>query len=280
VAVTVEVTPRDPKPALRLRPVPQSEPPFDDERDPRPWAFPPRLAPDWSVPPTSPRRTAAGAGGTVQAAGAAGAPAPTGPGDSVDAGATATATHTGPTPTSRDGRRAAPPRRARGGAGSPDQTGRDRRTGSGAQDAGPTAPGPLWSALPAGTPGHRAAPRLHPGAPGDARLAVRRFVGACVEVLNGYRPAAHLRRLALPGEAARVVAQGVAGAHRVADLRHAASRARRGAPVAVLRLRVCEPRPGAAEASVVLVTGERSWAMALRLELHDGSWLATTLRLI
>jgi hypothetical protein len=48
----------------------------------------------------------------------------------------------------------------------------------------------------------------------------------------------------------------------------------------VLRVRLCEPRPGAIEASVILLTGERTWALALRLEKHDETWQATTLRLI
>jgi hypothetical protein len=120
---------------------------------------------------------------------------------------------------------------------------------------------------------------------GDAHHAVRRFVRMCVEVLNGYRPATHLRRLTLPREAPGVVAQGVAGARRVAELRRAVARAadrrvRRPGPVGVLRLRLCEPRPGAVEAAVLLVTGERTWAMALRLELHQQAWAATALRLI
>jgi hypothetical protein len=121
------------------------------------------------------------------------------------------------------------------------------------------------------------------GASGDARLAVRRFVGLCIEVLNGYRPAAHLRRLAQPREAAGVVAQGLAGARRVAEARRRAAgrgRTRRPAPVAVVQSRLCEPRAGAVEAAVVLVIGERTWAMALRLELQQGTWMATTLRLI
>ena len=157
------------------------------------------------------------------------------------------------------------------------------------------------------------------GASGDAKLAVRRFVHMCVEVLNGYRPAAHLRRLALPKEAAGVVAQAAAGTSRVAELRCEARPGRRRAgqtvaadartipadgrtgmadgrpgtaarrpgprdrqrsPVGVLGLRLCEPRPGAVEAAVLLVTGERTWAMALRLELHQQSWCATTLRLL
>ncbi len=106
----------------------------------------------------------------------------------------------------------------------------------------------------------------------------------CVEVLNGNRPAAHLRRLSTPAEAAEVVAQGLAGARRVADMRRprrpGERRHQRPSPVAVLRVRHCEPRPGAVEVAVALVTGERTWAMALRLELHSETWAATTLRLI
>jgi Family of unknown function (DUF6459) len=135
---------------------------------------------------------------------------------------------------------------------------------------------------PAARPGGASA---FAGASGDAHLAVRRFVRMCVEVLNGYRPATHLRRLTLPREAQVVVAQGVAGARRVAELRRAVARhgdrrGRRPGPVGVLRLRLCEPRSGAVEAAVLLLTGERTWAMALRLELHQRAWAATALRLI
>src|SRR5687768_640702 len=116
---TVTVTRQGPKPAIRLRPAPRHEPPFDDERDPRSWPLPHQLALDWSRPvERSPR-------------------------------------HPAPPPV--------------------------RRT-------------------------------VVTGASAEARLAVRRFVSTCVEVLNGHRPAAHLRRLSQPREAATVVAQGLAGA--------------------------------------------------------------------
>ena len=123
------------------------------------------------------------------------------------------------------------------------------------------------------------------GASADARYAVHRFVRLCVEVLNGHRPAAQLRRLALPREAAGVVAQGLAGAQRMAGQRRPAGPAdrrpyRRTPPVAVVRLRLCQPCPAAVEAAVALVTAERTWAMALRLELHDEAWAATALRII
>jgi hypothetical protein len=189
---TLEATRRSTEPAIRLRPTPRCEPPFDDELEPITWATAHQIALDW------------------------------------------------------------PPSQADGPA-------------TGTRD-----------------PGRRSSLA---GASADARLAVRRFVRTCVEVLNGHRPAAHLRRLSRPLEASEVVAQGMAAAHRVADLRRASQppgrhRPRRGAPVAVIRVRLCEPRPGAIEAAVALLTADRTWALALRLELHQESWCATTLRMI
>jgi hypothetical protein len=125
-----------------------------------------------------------------------------------------------------------------------------------------------------------AAPPVVAGASGDAKLAVRRFVRLCVEVLNGFRPAAHLRRMALPSGAAEVVAQGLAGARRAAALRKGNQRTARPTPVAVLKVVLCEPRSGAVEVAVTLVTGDRTWAMAFRLELHQQTWTATTLLII
>jgi hypothetical protein len=190
---TVTVPRQVSRPAIRLRPAPRHEPPFDDERDPLTWPSPHQLALDWPRPATSPE------------------PAKPPP----------------------------PP---------------VRRT-------------------------------VVTGASAEARMAVRRFVATCVEVLNGYRPAAHLRRLAQPREAATVVAQGLAGARRVAEARTArtaglAARPRRPAPAAVVRLQLCEPREGAVEAAAVLMIGDRTHAMAIRLEAHDESWLATAFRLI
>ena len=193
---TVEIAPHGPRPAVRLRPVPRCEPPFDDEREPAARAIAHQLALDWSS--TGPPR----------------APA------------------------------AAPP------------------------PARPHTPRPIVA-----------------GTSADARLAVRHFLNLCVEVLNGYRPPAHLRRVSRPCEAAGVVAQGIAGAQRVAALRSTSQLpgrrpARRPPPVAVVRLLLCQPRPGAVEAAVALVTGERTWAMALRMECHQECWSATALRLI
>ena len=191
---TVEVTRPGPRPAIRLRPAPRHEPPFDDERDPRSWPDPHQLALEWPRP--------------------------------------------------------APPRQA------------------------PPEPPP--------PPRKRT---VVTGASPEAKLAVRRFVATCVEVLNGYRPAAHLRRLSQPREAAAVVSQAVVGARRVTEARQARTagrspRPRRPVPAAVVRLRLCEPREGAVEGAAVLVIGDRTHAMAFRLELHEETWQATTLRLI
>ena len=123
------------------------------------------------------------------------------------------------------------------------------------------------------------------GASAEAKDAVYRFVRTCVEVLNGYRPAAHMRRLAVPTEAAAIVAQLMATTHRVTEMRRrlqspAKRVSHRPLPVAVVRLRLCEPRPGAVEAAFALVLGDRTWAMALRMEQHQQAWSATTLRLV
>jgi hypothetical protein len=175
---------------------------------------------------------------------------------------------------------------SRGHAGAPASGGLppiDSRwlTGPRPRDAASAGSGPRGAAAVAHgqPPGHRQAVA---GASADAKLAVRRFVRMCVEVLNGHRPPAHLRRLSRPAEAAEVVAQALVGTYRVAEMRKQSSRRppRRPLPVAVIRLRLCEPRPGAVEAAVAMVIGERTWAMALRLELHQDIWSATTLRLI
>jgi hypothetical protein len=153
--------------------------------------------------------------------------------------------------------------------------------------ASPAAGAPPAPAAASGPVVERPAGGELAGASVEAKLAVRRFVAVCVEVINGHRPAAHLRRLSRPGEAAGIVAQALAAGRRAGELRKAvrtsrtADRHGRGpAPVAVLRLRLCEPRPGVVEAAVLLVTGERTWALAVRLEQHHQSWAATTLRLV
>jgi hypothetical protein len=108
--------------------------------------------------------------------------------------------------------------------------------------------------------------------PPPAHAAASRFVAACVEVLNGFRPAAHLRPLIPTEQFAGVMTQLTRRAVRL----RMPGRERIG----VRRLRVCEPRAGVAEAVAVLGTGEASWAMALRFEYRRGSWLCTLLEVV
>lgn len=160
-------------------------------------------------------------------------------------------------------------------------------------DRAPTA------ARPATRPATRSAAQPSPAA--AAHLATSRFIGACVEVLNGYRPVAHLRAVTSPGEytvladelmvratgirtrrLAVRAALGVIGGSPAPPAGGGPDAGGRGRPAAVVvrRLRVFEPREGVAEAAVVLGHGDRAWAMAVRLECRQGAWLCTRLQVI
>src|SRR5262249_48381115 len=116
----------------------------------------------------------------------------------------------------------------------------------------------------------------------ESRIAAQRFVGACLEALNGFRPVAHLRPLVAPLDFSSVTDQLTRRAVRVrmapprgqAVVRAGRDGARqRQSQVALRRMRVCEPRPGVAEAAAVVAHGDASWAMAVRLERRRGRWL-------
>ncbi len=130
----------------------------------------------------------------------------------------------------------------------------------------------------------RPEPPSFPLAPTEARTAVRRFVAVLTEVLNGYRPPAHLRHWCRPLVATTVIAQARAAQHRIGETRpRRVTRDRHGRrpdPVAVIRMRLCEPRSGAVEATVLLATGVRTWALALRLEEDEQGWATTVARLL
>ncbi|MET7417563.1 Rv3235 family protein [Dactylosporangium sp. NPDC005555] len=118
------------------------------------------------------------------------------------------------------------------------------------------APAP---ARPARTPPPAAAPTLPPPA-----AAAQRFVGMCVEILNGYRPAAHLRQMTHPKHCGAVTDQLIRRTVRVRmPPSHAA---RQGNLVRVRRMLVTEPLPGIAELVAILEQGPAVWAMAVRLE--------------
>jgi hypothetical protein len=155
-------------------------------------------------------------------------------------------------------------------------------SGAGARNEGPGGPGPArgvrstvvrtfsrGSVLSAPAGGHP---------PAEIHVAASRFVGVCVEILNGFRPVAHLRTLTTPFDYVSVTRQLTRRAMRI---RMPPRRPRTvDEQVAVLCLRVCELRDGVAEAAAVLHVGGSSWALALRFEQRRGAWLCTLLQVI
>ena len=156
----------------------------------------------------------------------------------------------------------------------------------------PAVPTPQAPAVPAPRPRRGPASRVAPigDVQGESCAAAYRFVDACVEVLNGYRPVVHLRTYTTPQDYVRVADQLT---RRAVRLRMAPAH-RRGTPrptpphprtepdrVVLQRLWVCEPHAGTVEAAVVLGHGEGSWAMAVRLERrHRRQWHCTLMQVI
>ncbi|MFI6262074.1 Rv3235 family protein [Micromonospora sp. NPDC051006] len=134
--------------------------------------------------------------------------------------------------------------------------------------------------VPAGPGRHSAAP-LPPAAlvtaTPEATRAAHRFVGTCLEVLNGYRPPGQLRSLLDPARAHDLLTELANAAGRTGPARRRSTRP----TVRLRRLRAGEPRDGAVEVAAVL-TGPvgRTWAMALRLEHRRGRWLCTALHVL
>ncbi|MFE9203830.1 Rv3235 family protein [Micromonospora sp. NPDC007230] len=111
----------------------------------------------------------------------------------------------------------------------------------------------------------------------EATRAAHRFVRTFLEIVNGYRPPGQLRPLCLPDATTRVATELTRAARRVGPIRRRATRP----ALQLRRLRVCEPRAGAAEAAAVLAgAGGASWAIALRVEHRRGTWLCTTLEVL
>ena len=108
-------------------------------------------------------------------------------------------------------------------------------------------PGRLARTLPGTGAAHvRPSPARDPARRRPARppphAAAQRFVGMCVEILNGYRPAAHLRPLTHPKHFTAVTDQLIRRTVRVRmPPSHAA---RQGHLVRVRRMLLCEPLPG------------------------------------
>lgn len=118
---------------------------------------------------------------------------------------------------------------------------------------------------------------LPPATAPEATRAAHRFVGTCLEVVNGYRSPTQVRALLDPARAGDLLTELARASGRAGTARR-----RTGRPlVRLLRLRVCEPRETAVEAAAVLAgAGGRSWAMALRLEHRRGRWLCTALHVL
>ncbi|MEV6515407.1 Rv3235 family protein [Micromonospora chalcea] len=236
--------PRAPRPPVRLRPAPPLDPPCTDE-DPV-WSPLGQLALDLADPR---RRDPAGA--AARPAGRAPDPPPAWPrwSSSLDRP---------PTLAPPPGGLAAPPPAA-------DTSGPVRTT------PGPTgtAPGCGSPTFDTGTP----TSALASATPEGARAA-HRFVRTFLEIVNGFRPPGQLRPLCLPETVAPVTAELTRAARRVTPVRRRTAR-----PALLLRrLRVCEPRAGAVEATAVFIgAAGTSWAVALRLERRRGTWLCLVL---
>ncbi|WP_196921226.1 Rv3235 family protein [Micromonospora vinacea] len=131
--------------------------------------------------------------------------------------------------------------------------------------------------VPDRSPTTHPAASLPPATAPETTRAAHRFVGTCVEVVNGYRSPAQVRALLDPARAGDLLTELARASGRAGT-----SRRRTGRPlVRLLRLRVCEPREAAVEAAAVLTgAGGRSWAMALRLEHRRGRWLCTALHVL
>jgi hypothetical protein len=136
-----------------------------------------------------------------------------------------------------------------------------------------------------------------PAADAPTRVATRRFVSICVEVIGGFRPVAQLRPFCSPDAfeliAQRLLGRAVAARGGAGWRPNPAGRAPAGPPrtarghqsappdrVSVLRVQACEVSDEVAEVAAVLCRRETVWAMALRLELVRGRWLCTHLELI
>jgi len=281
------------RPAVRVRPVPPLEPPFDDERDP---ATVERAPVPLSVrAPELPLDLPARARARAPRPSAGTAPAGAAPAVNVPAGNLSA----GDVRAARAAVAVAP--------GRVDSERAPATLSPALVTSSPATHARLALAAPASLAPNAAGPTATEStgagpAPStlDARRATRRFLSACLEVVGGYRPVGHLRPLCradcYPLVAERLGGRRGNGQRNLGGARPQAiggrtpsgspPRAARGnsaAPgdrVGVLRVQVGEPREGVAEVAVVLTRRERVWAMAFRLEEHDGRWLCTHLEVL
>ena len=101
-----------------------------------------------------------------------------------------------------------------------------------------------------------------------------RIALALLEVMTGVRPPPQVLRWTSPEVYAVVARRSALVARRVAEGRGPRTRPR----LHVIRVRVCEPADGVAEAAVVIGDGPRVRAVAVRLVGQDGKWRVSALQ--
>jgi hypothetical protein len=115
--------------------------------------------------------------------------------------------------------------------------------------------------------------------PTPAQAAARRFIGVCVEILNGHRPINHLRAVVAASDLHLVTDQLVRRTNR-AYLGRPGATSQRPHRVRLRALRVSEPVDGVAEIVAVLEYGANHWAMCARLERRSDTWLCTLVQVV
>lgn len=237
------------RPTVRLRPVPPLDPPFDDEYVPETWVGRPAVA-----DPTEPAVRADRWPSDAEFPAPIRVPRPAAA-STIRARSSAPPGDLGPGPATAPPRPTGPRRVPRQAGGLPEE----RSAGPSTPSGGPPAPGGFADATP------------------EAILAAGRFLGTCLEIVNGYRPARHVRSLVSPIDAADIIEQLDSATTRISGHRRPGQPAR---TARLRRLRVCEPRPGVVEAAAVVGVAGRTWAVAFRLERRRGSWVGVSVQLL
>lgn len=109
----------------------------------------------------------------------------------------------------------------------------------------------------------------------DPALWAGRITHALLEVMTGLRPAPQVVRWTTPEVYAVIARRSALSARRAAQ----GSVPRQRERMRVVRVRVCEPADGVAEAAVVVHHGSRVRAVAIRLEGQDGKWRISALQI-
>jgi hypothetical protein len=152
------------------------------------------------------------------------------------------------------------------------QAAQPARTAQAAQPAQPA-----HSAQPPQPP--RPIPATAHPQPTPGQAAAQRFIGVCVEILNGHRPPGHLRAVVAPLDLQQVGDQLIRRTNR-AYLGRPGATGPGPHRVRLRALHVGEPRDGVAEIVAVLEYGVNHWAMCARLERRADTWLCTLVQVL